>query len=351
MRYIIVTCYHPVLVCYSKSYFARTGKKDIHILLQSDTNEAKIINSQNYPRTLYEYIYVPCGKCVGCRSDNAKQWSIRAIKEFHMHSDNCFITLTYDDNSTVVHDDPLCLCSLRYKHFQDFMKRLRKVTGAKIRYLVCGEYGTNNGRSHFHAILFGFNFSDRILHHIDDKGIRHYTSEILNKCWSKDGIMIGFTDLSDVTEGACNYVAGYVLKKLDVFQDDPIITYVDQYGEVQSIPFVDRCPPMVRSSRRPGLAGDWFKKYGDRFVEGSPLVYLSTDHTRVHKMPVPRYFKNLYESKNPEKYKIIKKSNEVKMKEYYKRNPLDLDNLSVKEESHLYRIYSKIKDVLTKNRL
>lgn len=346
-----MTCYHPVLVCYSKSYFARTGKKDIHILLQSDTNEANLINANNYPKTLYEYIYIPCGKCVGCRSDNAKMWSVRAIKEFHMNRDNSFITLTYDDNSTVVNDDPLCLCSLRYKHFQNFMKRLRKATGAKIRYLVCGEYGTQNGRAHFHAILFGYRFPDCELHHIDDKGIRHYTSQILTDCWSKDGVPIGFTDLSDVTEGACNYVAGYVLKKLDVFDDNPIITYVDQYGEVQSMPLVDRCPPMVRSSRRPGIAGDWYKKYGKRFVEGSPLAYLSSDNTSVHKVPVPRYFNDLYNKDDPEKFKEIKKCKEQKMKEYYERNPLDRDALATKEESHLYRIFSKVKDVLTRHAL
>lgn len=346
-----MSCYHPVLVCYSKSLFAKTGKKVIKQLLQSDTPQARFINSQNYPKTLYEYIYVPCGKCVGCRSDNAKQWSIRAIKEFHMHKENCFITLTYDDNSSVVEDDPLCLCSLRYKHFQNFMKRLRKATGQKIRYLVCGEYGTKNGRSHFHAILFGFNFSDRKLHHIDEKNIRHYTSDILTQCWSKDGIPIGFTDLSDVSEGACNYVSGYVLKKLDVFYDHPNITFVDRYGEVQTMPLVDRCPPMVRSSRSPGLAGDWYKKYGERFVEGATLAYVSQDHSEVHKMPVPRYFNNLYEKDNPDKFKEIKKCKEEKMKEYYKRYPLDKAKLASNEESHLYRIFTKVKDVLTKNRL
>lgn len=346
-----MSCYHPVKVCYSKSYFAKTGKKIIHQLLQSDTNEAKIINANNYPKTLYEYIYIPCGKCVGCRSDNAKMWSIRAIKEFKMHTDNVFITLTYDDNSSVVEDDPLCLCSLRYKHFQNFMKRLRKSSGSQIRYLVCGEYGTKNGRAHFHAILFGFRFPDMVLHHIDDKGIRHYSSEMLQNAWSKDGIPIGFVDLSDVTEGACNYVSGYVLKKLDVFDDSPIITYVDRYGEEQHLPLSDRCPPMVRSSRRPGIAGDWYKKYGKRFVEGSPLAYVSSDHSTVHKVPVPRYFKNLYEKEYPEEYKTIKKCNEEKMKEYYKRNPLDLKALEVKEESHLYRIFCKVKDVLTRHAL
>ena len=346
-----MSCYHPVLVCYSKSNFAKTGKKIIHQLLQSDTPQARIINSTNFPKTLYEYIYVPCGKCVGCRSDNAKMWSIRAIKEFHMHNDNSFITLTYDDNSSLVDSDPLCLCSLRYKHFQDFMKRLRKTTGAKIRYLVCGEYGTKNGRAHFHAILFGFRFPDCVLHHIDEKGIRHYTSDILTKCWSKDGFPIGFTDLSDVTEGACNYVSGYVLKKLDVFDDNPNVTYVDRYGELQIIPLIDRQPPLVRSSRRPGIAGDWYKKYGKRFVEGSPLAYLSSDHQQVHKVPVPRYFNSLYEKDDPVKYKDIKKCKEQKMKEYYDRYPLDRQALATKEESHLYRIFCKVKDVLTKNRL
>lgn len=39
------------------------------------------------------------------------------------------------------------------RHFQNFIKRLRK-RGHKIRYLAVGEYGSLKGRAHFHALLF-----------------------------------------------------------------------------------------------------------------------------------------------------------------------------------------------------
>lgn len=42
-------------------------------------------------------IEVPCGKCIGCRLEYARQWSVRLIHEKQFYAESCFVTLTYDD--------------------------------------------------------------------------------------------------------------------------------------------------------------------------------------------------------------------------------------------------------------
>ena len=91
-------------------------------------------------------IKLPCGQCVGCRLERSRVWAARCVHEAQMHESNCFITLTYMDNPV----------SLDYRDFQLFMKRLRSKSGKRVRFFMCGEYGENNSRPHFHAILFGY---------------------------------------------------------------------------------------------------------------------------------------------------------------------------------------------------
>ena len=71
-----------------------------------------------------------------------------------MHMFNSFVTLTYDDDHLPEYN------SLNYKHFQDFMKRLRKSHNG-VRFYMCGEYGEDFSRPHYHALLFNCFFPDR----------------------------------------------------------------------------------------------------------------------------------------------------------------------------------------------
>lgn len=62
----------------------------------------------------------------------------------------CFVTWTYDDEH--LPSD----CSVDRSVLQKALKRLRKaLPGVKIRYYMCGEYGEQNGRPHYHAVLLG----------------------------------------------------------------------------------------------------------------------------------------------------------------------------------------------------
>ncbi len=40
---------------------------------------------------------VACGQCLGCRLDRSRMWAMRIVHESSLYDDNCFVTLTYDD--------------------------------------------------------------------------------------------------------------------------------------------------------------------------------------------------------------------------------------------------------------
>lgn len=115
---------------------------------------------------------VPCGKCLHCRMTRVSEWTTRMVCESLMYAHVYFITLTYDsdiikdrpdvlaDTHACVHSfnqfhrpqlAPLTLCK---RHTQLFWKRLRKNTGKKFSYYLCGEYGHKFGRPHYHAIVW-----------------------------------------------------------------------------------------------------------------------------------------------------------------------------------------------------
>ena len=98
---------------------------------------------------------LPCNKCVICRDRKTKQWMTRAFAENSTSkTPPLFITLTYND---------LCIppCGLLKEHVQLFMKRLRKRLSddgydCNIRFFLCGEYGKNTFRPHYHLLLWNF---------------------------------------------------------------------------------------------------------------------------------------------------------------------------------------------------
>lgn len=129
---------------------------------------------------------VGCGKCTGCRVDRAAMWANRLMDELNYWSKASFITLTYDDEH--LPKDRLLIKS----DLQKFFKRLRKGIDYKIKYYACGEYGENNGRPHYHAILFGIGSGQR---------------DLISQAWN-----MGRTQSGTVTHASCRYVADYISK-------------------------------------------------------------------------------------------------------------------------------------------
>ena len=184
---------------------------------------------------------VPCGSCLGCRAEQARQWMVRMMHESEMHDHAWFVTLTYNDEALPENG------SLRPKDLSLFLKALRREFGRGISFYGCGEYGESTKRAHYHAVLFGVEFLDRY-RDPDPRRDGIWRSETLERLWGR-----GITEFGTVTYGSCSYVAGYVRKK--VGEDGRNTAYVNPLtGEVLVAPF-------ARMSLRPAIGRRWIERY------------------------------------------------------------------------------------------
>lgn len=189
-----------------------------------------------------------------------------------MHVSNSFVTLTYDDDH---HCD-----SLDYRDFQLFMRRLRKKFG-KVRFFMCGEYGEEFFRPHFHAILFGVYFDDRVVHS-RSADIVLYRSKVLESLWP-----FGFSSVGDVTFDSAAYVARYCMKKVTGIRAESHYERCSAAtGEIISVK-----PEFARMSLKPGIGALWFEKYRTE-VFGRDGLRSRVVINGVEVSP-PRYYKQL----------------------------------------------------------
>ncbi len=229
---------------------------------------------------------LPCGQCRGCRLERSRQWAMRCVHEASLYDENCFITLTYSDEFLPSNG------SLNVKHFQDFMKRLRaKVPERRIRYFHCGEYGDDWRRPHYHALLFNFDFADKLLFEVDS-GVRLYTSALLEKCWG-----FGFGTVGAVTFESAAYTARYIMKKRASGSVDDAMHYLscdEITGEL-----VELLPEYATMSRRPGIGREWYERFRSDVFPSDEVVL------RGRSMKPPRFYGCLYEGEEPEDYARI----------------------------------------------
>lgn len=292
-----MTCFHPLQGYYSAKVNA-SGKRSIVF------DHSKSIGS-GVPVTL------PCGRCIGCRLERSRQWAIRISHEASLYDKNCFITLTYKPEK--LPDDG----SLNVRHFQLFMKKLRKKYGQKIRFFHCGEYGENLGRPHYHACLLNHDFPDKVLHRITERGDHIYRSPALEELWPD-----GFSEIGSVTFDSAAYAARYITKKIT--------------GDPADDHYQGKKPEYTTMSRRPGIGVPWLEKYKTDVFPHDYIV------ARGKKLPVPRFYNQRYEMEAPEKYEKIKRKRLLKAAAQKRANPLEheRERLQVKEIVQLRTIES-----------
>lgn len=145
---------------------------------------------------------LPCGKCSECISLRAVEWATRARHEISQHEENCFLTLTYNDQNL-----PGYLPEEFKLPFQKFLKRLRKKLKTPIRYMVSHEYGSKFFRPHHHIIIFGYNPQNQKLLKTTPSGEKLFTSTEIESLWG-----LGFHSIGTANERTAYYIASYALK-------------------------------------------------------------------------------------------------------------------------------------------
>lgn len=251
------------------------------------------------------FLSLPCGQCIGCRVKRSREWALRCVHEAKLHPANSFVTLTY--NPSKLPKD----CGLDVTHWQKFAKRLRKECGP-FRYFMCGEYGDENLRPHFHACLFGIDFaSDRVVMRESKYGNLYY-SKLLEDKWSN-----GFCTVGTLTYSSAAYVARYVMKKATgKLADERYERYDSVTGEYWSVR-----PEFVVMSRRPGIGARWFEQFKSDVYPSDEVVF---DGKRFRP---PRYYDNKLDA---EVLKALKDKRVASL--YNRREDLTEDRLKVREE-------------------
>jgi hypothetical protein len=248
-----VSCYHPL-----KGFRTPEG------VVFSELGRHDIIGD----------IEISCGQCIGCRMRRASDWALRVMHEASQWDENCFVTLTYARD---------CLPpdgSLEHRDFQLFLKRVRKhFAPSRVRFYMCGEYGETTLRAHYHACLFGVNFSsDRVPAGKSASGMAFYDSALLSKLWGH-----GRVSVQDLTKETASYCARYIMKKVLGKDSEKAYEFVDSDGVVHK-----RRPEYAAMSLKPGIGAAWFEKYGrDVF----PHDFVVADGM---KFTPPRYYDKLF---------------------------------------------------------
>ena len=131
-------------------------------------------------------------------------------------------------------------------------------------------------RAHFHAILFNFNFPDRVPCRLLDQS-ELFKSALCDELWRLGACRIG-----EVTFESAAYVARYAMKKVTGDLAESAYTLVLPDGEI-----ISRTPEMLVMSKRPAIGKRWFEKFG------KTAVYRDSVIARGAEMAMPRYYDKL----------------------------------------------------------
>lgn len=244
-------------------------------------------NQVNAIRYGLEAVQVPCGQCAACRLAHSRQWAIRCVHEASCWPENAFITLTYADEALPPGR------SLAYRDFQLFMKRFRKRLegrGQFIRFYMCGEYGSQLGRPHYHALIFNWWPPDARLWRRQRDNVL-YTSAELSEDWG-----LGYAVVGGVSFESAAYVARYIMKKRTGDGASEHYEWVDpKTGEV-----FPRLAEFTNMSRRPGIASAWFERWSGEVYPADNVVL------KGFRMRPPKYYDRKFELADPEGFVLVK---------------------------------------------
>lgn len=182
---------------------------------------------------------------------------------------------------------------------------------------MCGEYGEDYGRPHFHACLFNIDFDDRIYFKSTASGSKVYTSATLDGLWlDSRGDSIGYATVGDVNFNSAGYVARYVFKKTGRGDHYDIIDR--ETGVVEK-----RSKEFVRMSLKPGIGRGFFDKWKSDMFPNDYVVL------NGKKMKPPRYYTKLLDKFDGDMYDWLQYKREIEARPRLSDN--SADRLEVKE--------------------
>lgn len=270
-----MTCLNPKKVWLAKTtvYDRQLKKyKEIRKILFSRPDKLK----EFYDEWTVKSDVIPCGKCAGCKVDKANDWATRAYLESLNHQQNCFITLTYSDEN---YNDK----NLNKSDLQKFWKRLRKELPVKIKYLACGEYGSQTLRKHYHAAIFGWTPTDLIRYKKTELHQWLYTSKFLERIWGKGYVIVG-----QLTYESAAYIARYVQKK--------------GYGTDNALAQAGFTPEFITASKKPALALNFWtsKDFWNNIIQNKGILISTKNGPKLK--PIPQYLLQKWKETDEESY-------------------------------------------------
>ncbi len=232
------------------------------------------------------YINVPCGKCEACIERKSNEWATRIYHEWLMSDTAYFCTLTYAEEflpinvvtmRSVDREEQFELPSLCKRDVQLFMKRLRKRLGNGLRFFLGGEYGEDDGRPHYHFVIFNY-----------PKKYEDDLDMIVQGAWSYGMIQTNGLNIQRIM-----YVAKYIYSSS---------TWTKEMMQGLQLPF-------TLSSRRPGLGSCYCNDMSNiRYHNKTLETVVTIDDGKV--MPMPRYFRDKIFSKENKQILLEKFINE-----------------------------------------
>jgi len=181
------------------------------------------------------------------------------MKEGERSETALFVTLTYDTKYVPLTKNGLM--SLNKRHIQTYMKRLRKLSDKKLKYYVCGEYGSKRDRPHYHMIIFNAD------------------AEKVERAWSEYKAGCGYVPFGTIYIGGVNEASiGYTLK------------YMQKPGKIPKHRNDDRLKEFSLMSK--GLGANYLTDNINKWHKNDLLNRMYVPMVDGKKIAMPRYYKD-----------------------------------------------------------
>lgn len=295
------------------------------------------------------YDIIPCGKCIGCYLENARdkavQLSLEQKNPKYKKNEIWFITLTYEDEFLPIHTyvdevtgEVFSGASLQLRDLQNWIKKIRDNHPNKnIRYMAAREYGSNTLRPHYHVIVFGLPLDEKLFVKVGNNtnGDALWTTPQLDNIKSRDCWTVrrpigdrtaplyraGNVTVGEVTFQSISYVARYTMKKANKTYDSEW-WYKSQGLDLEGI------------SQSQDL-GKWYYDEHKHEIYKNDYVPILGKNGSFSKPP--KSFDRLYKKEFPEKYEeVIKKRKEkILTAHLQEEQQTDMDYLQILESKEL----------------